>query len=337
MELILRITMEKGLSVVSDPSVAELTLRIYHGTDPSDCNGIGSTHLPRNLPSGSVTGLILRIAGEKGLTPASGLDCLERGQPLDNGQSFAMDSSASKLIVLRESKPRKFLPVAFENASKLIVLWESTPRNSCWWPEKIYEEENCAQTLRKDCSRGSHGTTKLTTDHRKHLSYAQFRDKRQESTNPWSSFLAHSHLTHVQTLGADPVNHSTGKFTNSFRWNGLEARFSHLIDIHQAYELSETRAKSTRDPGRVRPIPILTSTAGDQESRGSSTRRSWGQLTTPDLDRLFIAILGKCVHWANCPYRTTICQNLTLDRLESLETTENKSRQCKGNHDNHSP
>ncbi|PON80245.1 Enolase C-terminal domain-like [Parasponia andersonii] len=41
------------------------------------------------------------------------------------------------------------------------------------------------------------------------------------------------------------------------------------------------------------------------------------QLTAPDPDRAFNAILGRCVHWVNLPDRKTVCQSLTPDRLKS--------------------
>ncbi|PON54854.1 hypothetical protein PanWU01x14_192200 [Parasponia andersonii] len=46
-------------------------------------------------------------------------------------------------------------------------------------------------------------------------------------------------------------------------------------DTAWAHGLSEARAESIPDPGRVRPSPILTLTVGGQESRGSSARRPW--------------------------------------------------------------
>ncbi|PON75761.1 hypothetical protein PanWU01x14_040210, partial [Parasponia andersonii] len=55
--------------------------------------------------------------------------------------------------------------------------------------------------------------------------------------------------------------------------NGLKAtRIAH--DTVWARRLLEARAESIQDPGQVRPNLILTSTAGGQEPRGSSARRS---------------------------------------------------------------
>ncbi|PON32076.1 hypothetical protein PanWU01x14_364510 [Parasponia andersonii] len=51
--------------------------------------------------------------------------------------------------------------------------------------------------------------------------------------------------------------------------------------------------------------------------KGLPPEYSRKQLTPPDLDRAFNAILSRCAHWASRPDRMAACKNLTPDRLES--------------------
>ncbi|PON54850.1 hypothetical protein PanWU01x14_192160 [Parasponia andersonii] len=101
-----------------------------------------------------------------------------------------------------------------------------------------------------------------------------------------------------------------------------------IVGDAEVTRLSEARAESILDLGRVWLSLILTSTAGAYTVRhvsGLGVRSLEGlpledhrrQRTTPDPDKAFNVILGRCAHWANCPNKMAVCQSLVPDRLES--------------------
>ncbi|PON56634.1 hypothetical protein PanWU01x14_180470 [Parasponia andersonii] len=86
---------------------------------------------------------------------------------------------------------------------------------------------------------------------------------------------------------------------------------------HGPHGLSEARAESIQDPGRFSPIQFLPRQLGVRSLKSLPPEDHRRQRAAPDLDKAFNAILGRCAHWVNCPDRTTVCQSLTPDRLES--------------------
>ncbi|PON42785.1 hypothetical protein PanWU01x14_279110 [Parasponia andersonii] len=82
-------------------------------------------------------------------------------------------------------------------------------------------------------------------------------------------------------------------------------------------KLSEAGAESIPGPRRFSLIQFLSRQLKVRSLEGLPPEDHGRQCTTPDLDRTFNTILGRCGYWANRPGRTAVCQSLDPDRLES--------------------
>ncbi|PON77693.1 hypothetical protein PanWU01x14_024490, partial [Parasponia andersonii] len=64
------------------------------------------------------------------------------------------------------------------------------------------------------------------------------------------------------------------------------------------------------------PVRFLPQQLGVRSPKGLPQEYNGKQLTAPDLDRAFNAILSRCAHRINRPDRTAVCPNLAPDKLE---------------------
>ncbi|PON49819.1 hypothetical protein PanWU01x14_227670 [Parasponia andersonii] len=76
---------------------------------------------------------------------------------------------------------------------------------------------------------------------------------------------------------------------------------------------------------------------GVRSPKGLPPEYNGKQLTAPDPDKAFNAIVSRCAQRASRPDRTAICPNLAPDRLEPLETAETRLQRYRGDHGNLGP
>ncbi|PON78763.1 hypothetical protein PanWU01x14_016620, partial [Parasponia andersonii] len=67
---------------------------------------------------------------------------------------------------------------------------------------------------------------------------------------------------------------------------------------------------------RFGSILFLPLQLGVRSFEGLPPEDHWRQHTALDPDRALNVILGRCAHWADCPKRMTLYQNLAPARLE---------------------